>query len=68
MPARDGGSGACARSATSSGYRCSADGGTADRDAALLERGAQGLGGELRGVFHADQQVLPAIAQRNGAK
>ena len=32
------------------------------------KRRAQRLGGELRGVFHADQQVLPAIAQRNGAE
>ena len=43
-------------------------GGAADRDTALLERGPQRLGGELRGVFDADQQVLPAVAQRDGAK
>ena len=44
------------------------NGGAAHRNAALLERRAQGLGGELRRVFHADQQVLPAIAQGNGAE
>ena len=43
------------------------DGSAAHRNAALLERRAQRLGGKLRRVFHADQQLLPAIAQRDGA-
>ena len=67
MPASGGGAGACARSATLVGVQVLGNGGAAHRDAAPFERRAQRLGGELRRVFHADQQVLPAIAQRNGA-
>ena len=31
------------------------------------ERRAEGKGSELRWILHADEQILPAVAQRNRA-